>query len=117
MTLSQDNGTDERFNADVCTSEATLQQAPKILQTIGVNIVTHVLLHVVNGLMDMICIQAIVGSKSISEHMGSSGNILANFCLNRHPFSIRNMIDFDLPTKLQDSHDNIREIALLTLPV
>ncbi len=50
----------ERLITDVCTLEAPLEQAPKIFQSVRVDVPPHISLRMVNGLMDIIAFQSVI---------------------------------------------------------
>src|SRR2546428_875560 len=50
----------KRFDADVCSLKAAFQQAPKILQSVRVDVPLDVAFRVVNRLVDVISIKSLI---------------------------------------------------------
>jgi hypothetical protein len=61
----------ERLHGNVGSLNAPLQQAPEVLQPVGVDVALGVALSVVNHLMDELLIQLLVGVEVVSENLGS----------------------------------------------
>jgi hypothetical protein len=57
----------KRLNANVCTSDAALQQTPKVLNAVRVNLTVNVLLRVVNHLMNVVGVQTAITLPTIRE--------------------------------------------------
>ena len=64
----------ERLHADVGSTDPTLQEAPEVLQGIGVDCSLHVALGVVNHQVPVVVLQAVVGGQGVGVEDGAGLN-------------------------------------------
>jgi hypothetical protein len=97
----------EGLDADVSTFQATLQERPKILDSVRVDIAVHVALRVIDHLMDIIRVQTIVRAPSIGENVRPTLDIFANESLECRAARIGNVTQANfLGFAIQQSHDH-----------
>src|SRR5947207_4768901 len=68
----------ERLNADIGSTDRSLEQAPEILQTVCVYAPINVLNRMVDELMNVLGVHALIGVRSISKERRVSSNVLSN---------------------------------------
>lgn len=78
----------ERLDADVRPVDGPLQQAPEVLQAVGVDLAPDVGLGMVDGLMEVVRLQSFVGLQRISVDARTRLDMLANLGLQRAPASV-----------------------------
>jgi len=60
----------ERLDAHIGAFDPTLQQAPEVLQPVGVDLALGIALGVVNDLVGVLPLQSTVGRVGVGEHVG-----------------------------------------------
>ena len=96
----------ERFNANVASGDAALQQAPEVVQSVSVNLPINVLLGMVNDLMSVFLSQPVVGLQRIGIEGATSFNVLFDAGLQGASLPICDYHSANLATTFQCSkHD------------
>lgn len=94
----------ERFDAYVGSIEATLQQAPVVLQSVGMNLPVNISNRVVDHLM-LELVEPVIRPKGIGIQRGASLNMLANRSLNLGLFASLHNLGANLSSTLKDADD------------
>ncbi len=71
----------EGFNANVCAFDAALQEAPKVLNPVRVNLTVNVLFRVVNHLVNLISVKAAITFPAIGEQFRALHYMLSHFAV------------------------------------
>lgn len=71
----------ERFNADIGSLEAALQQAPEVFKSVGVNLPINVLFRMVNNLVGVVGFEPVVGRQGVSIDRAPRCNVEPDFVL------------------------------------
>jgi len=87
----------ERFDADVGSSDAALQKAPIVFESVGVDVPTNVGFSMVNHVVDVFGVQTLVSNPSITEHLRTRLNVFAYFGLQSFSLNVRNYRGSDFP--------------------
>src|SRR3990172_5349501 len=95
----------ERFDADVGSSDAALQKAPIVFESVGVDVPTNVGFSMVNHVVDVFGVQTLVSNPSITEHLRTRLNVFAYFGLQSFSLNVRNYRGSDFPVTRQEAHD------------
>src|SRR5262249_12492684 len=85
----------ERLDADIGSLNASLEQAPKILNTVGVHVPFNVALRVIDELMNVFTIQSGIRCQFVSEQLNSAGKVFPQMVLQILLFAILNMRNMD----------------------
>src|SRR5438105_12695456 len=84
------------FNANICSTKAALEQAPKVFKSVSVNAIFGVALRMVNNFV-LICVtKFVVGFKRVGENIRSLFDVLANIRVKLLAIRARNMEQTDL---------------------
>jgi len=78
----------ERFDADVCSVQAALQQAPEIFHRVCVNIAVHVLNGVIDDGVLVVGLQPVIRFQFVREDGRASFHMLTNVLLNSLLFAV-----------------------------
>jgi len=105
----------ERFYADVRAFQSALQEAPKILHAVGVDLPVNVFLCMVNHLMsEILMVQTMIGKQRIGIDRTTCADVLPNLSLQDVLAARGNNIGADFATALQYSeHSNLVLFASL----
>jgi len=96
----------KRLNANVRPANGSLEQAPKVFQSVGMDVAANIFPRMVNHFMDVILIQSILRAKRVGKNVRAFFDMLANLTLNSFTFGIGNMFQFHFTFAFQKSHDN-----------
>src|SRR5438552_19035007 len=94
------------FDADIGSTDAALQQAPKVFQAVSVDLPVHVLNGVIHNLMRILAFKAAVGQQGVGIECSTSLNMLLNFPLQCALAAIRHYHGADFPAALKDAHNS-----------
>jgi hypothetical protein len=96
----------ERGNADVSSFEATLQEAPKVFQSVRVRLPIHVFNGMVNHLMKEITVKPVIGSQRIGVQSSASLNMTLDQSLKRSLSPVGYYRGLHWATALEESHSH-----------
>jgi hypothetical protein len=85
----------DRINADIGPLEGALQEAPKVFDVVGVDMITHEFDRMVNGFMGVVSRQAEIGFEGIRVDFGAEFDSSANFRCQRAAFHVRDVRRLD----------------------
>src|SRR5260370_16824535 len=97
----------EWLDTDVGSLQSTLEQAPKILQSVCVDLPVNIAFRMVYNLVRKILLfQSLIGQKRIGIDRALSFYVSANFRLNVMLAARWNHTGADFPAALQDAHNS-----------
>lgn len=96
----------EGLDADVCAFQSALKQAPKVFESVGVDLSFNILFGVVNRVVAEVTNQSFVGLQPVCHQRRVCGNVVTDFLLNEWLAAIGENLGADLSATLQDSHDD-----------
>src|SRR5580693_2059615 len=94
------------LNTNVGPANRSLEQAPKVFQSVCVDIAANVFPRVVNRFMDVILIQPVVRLQGIGKNMRAFLDVLADCSLNGLRFGVDNVFQFRVALSFQEAHDD-----------
>src|SRR5882724_1032953 len=97
----------ERFDADIGAFQLALEQAPKVFESVGVNLPVNIPFRMVNNLvLESLLLKSLIGHERIGVDRASSFDVSADVSLQCVLFAIADYSGANLATTLQDSHDS-----------
>src|SRR5882762_3585022 len=97
----------ERLDIDVCSLESTLEQAPEVFESVGMNLSVNVGLSMVDNLvLESLVPQSLIGHQRIGVDRAASFNVSANLGLQVMFAASRNDVGANLAATLQNAHDS-----------
>lgn len=96
----------ERLNAHVCALQCALQEAPEVLQPIGMDVAANIRLRVVDHFVRVLNRQSIVGLQLIRENGRTGRYVLHNLSGNVTPLAIGNNRYLSTAMPLQQAHND-----------
>ena len=101
----------ERLNTHIGTLESALQEAPEVLDSIGMHVSPHILNGMIHDLMGVFTLQPFVRHIGISEQIATWFNVASNFSMKASALHIRQYLCPNLAmlrngATLQHAHDN-----------
>lgn len=103
----------ERLDADVCSLESSLQEAPEVFKGVGVDRATNVLHGMVDGLVDVVAVESLVREKRVGIDDAASVNVLSDFALNVRLADVRSDQGTNHPATLD--HTEYRSLVAGTV--
>ena len=94
----------EWFDTNVGSMQASLQEAPEVFQTVGVNLSANVAFRMVNDFMRELSIQFVVGHQLVSEKRTHRDNVLADKIAQWSRLPIFNYAGANFAATFQYSH-------------
>lgn len=79
----------ERFDADICPFQTTLEQAPEVFESVSVNPPVNVFLSMVNHLVREVAFQSLIGHKRVRVDRALCFDVSADIALKRMFLPIR----------------------------
>jgi len=95
----------KRLDADIGSFDATLQKAPIIFESVGVDVLYGIGPGMVNDVVNVLSVQSGIGYPSVSENLRASRNVFQNFATKGLTSHIGNHRSTNLSTPFQDSKD------------
>jgi hypothetical protein len=80
----------ERFDAYVGSADATLQERPKLFESIGVDVTVDIRDGVINNLMRVVSRQSFVREQRVGIQRSTSLNVFSDLRLKRFLLAVRN---------------------------
>src|SRR5271170_7972707 len=103
------------FHGNVSSRQATLQERPEILHTVGVYAAANVFNSMIDDLMLVLIFQAAIASEFISEKSGSGFNMLSDDRVQSGFDAICDDLSANAATTLQHSHNDDFVVCGLSL--
>src|ERR1700730_125047 len=94
----------ERFYAHIRARDAALQQAPEILQSVGVYTTIHILNRVIYNLVCIVGRQSFIREQCIGIERRSSSNVFAYFILQYFLAATGHDASTNLAAAFEDTH-------------
>src|SRR4051812_15371266 len=93
-------------HANIGSAQATLDETPKVLDSIGVNMPAHILKSVIDYLMNIIRIQSFIGWQRIGHYFCAKFDMLSNLSLQGFSVSIFYNLSSDFASAFKYAHHN-----------
>ena len=94
----------KRFDAHIGSIDSTLQEAPEVFETIGMNLTVDVFDRVIDNLMGVLRAESTVGHEGIGIECGASFDMLPHVALYCSSLTVGHHGGLDLSTAFQESH-------------
>ena len=95
----------KRFNANVGSTDAALQETPEVLKAIGVDSPIDISSGVVNNFVCVIAGQPVIGKQGVSVERGSGGDVLFDFFLKNRLAATWDYRCAHFAAPLKDAHN------------
>ncbi len=93
----------ERFDANVSSLNAPLQEAPEVFEGVGVDVSANVFHGMVNNLMEEFCFESLITRERIAVQSGACQDVCLNQSLESIAFAVGNNLGADFSTTLNES--------------
>src|ERR1039457_602254 len=95
----------ERFDTNVASRNAALEQRPEVLKAVGVNLPINVFLGMVNDFVGVLGSQPVIRGQSIGVEGRASFDVLLDFGLQNATLATGNYLRPNVSATLKDSHN------------
>src|SRR5581483_6708739 len=96
----------EWFDTDVSTMKPTLQETPKVFESVRVNLSTHVALGMVNDFTNIVAFQFFVREQLVGEYFGFWYNMLPHDVANCRSTAVFSNASANVPATFEDSQNH-----------
>jgi hypothetical protein len=101
----------ERLNTDVCTVQAALQEGPKVLHCVGMDVLVRIFDGMIDNGVLVVVLQTFLRLQLITEDSGARFDILTNLFLKFVLAAIRDVRHNHVATTLHHPHDDLFVLA------
>jgi hypothetical protein len=97
----------KRFDADVGAFQSTLEQAPKVFESIGVNLPVNVAFGMANNLMcESLLLESHIGHERIGVDRAACCDVTVDFSMHFFFATVAYDANANFSTTFQDTHDS-----------